>query len=182
VRVRFAFDYGTKLEPEVADRLAGVLDKPVEFNPPDASYDPGALKTHVEYEGDLEQVLGILGRSASIKVHGMGAPAPLQDLRVAVEALMRRMDAFTSAPARATEEYVNTKVDVHVPGNALLEVDEILVHLDLCTEALQDELEKGWRIVAVCPQPNQRRPDYVLGRRKPAPLPSPPDDSPLPDF
>lgn len=29
------------------------------------------------------------------------------------------------------------------------------------------ELDAGWRILAVCPQPDQRRPDYILGRTKP---------------
>ena len=61
----------------------------------------------------------------------------------------------------------NQKVNVTVPGLGLLLLDEVTVATDHCTEALQHKLNEGWRIVAVCPQPDQRRPDYVLGRVKP---------------
>jgi hypothetical protein len=38
---------------------------------------------------------------------------------------------------------------------------------DACSDALQNELDNGWRIIAACPQPDQRRPDYSLGRFEP---------------
>ena len=40
----------------------------------------------------------------------------------------------------------------------------LLLLSDACTDELQGALRDGWRIIAVCPQPSQRRPDYVLGR------------------
>lgn len=58
----------------------------------------------------------------------------------------------------------NTKCEVHMPGQALSTYNEILLMEDACSDALQNELTKGWRIIAACPQPDQRRPDYVLGR------------------
>lgn len=61
----------------------------------------------------------------------------------------------------------NQKVNVTVPGLGLLLLDEIMACTDFCSDALNDKLQEGWRIVAVCPQPDQRRPDYVLGRVKP---------------
>lgn len=60
----------------------------------------------------------------------------------------------------------NQKVNVTVPGLGLLLLDEVTCLTDLCSDALNDQLKQGWRIVAVCPQPDQRRPDYVLGRVK----------------
>ena len=54
---------------------------------------------------------------------------------------------------------------VHLPGNELLMIDTVEVREDYCTEALQSDMAKGWRIVAVIPRAGQRRPDYVLGRR-----------------
>lgn len=54
--------------------------------------------------------------------------------------------------------------NVSVGGLGLLIIDTVKVEVDLCTEALQQELNKGWRIVAICVQPDQRRPDYILGR------------------
>lgn len=62
------------------------------------------------------------------------------------------------------DHYLNPKVDVHVPDLGLLMMNEIELLEDGCTNALQGKLEDGWRILAVCPQPDQRRPDYVLCR------------------
>jgi len=62
----------------------------------------------------------------------------------------------------------NEKVDVHMPGNLLMSFNETLLIEDSCTDVLQDSLNNGWRVVAVCPQPDQRRPDYILGRYNPS--------------
>lgn len=56
----------------------------------------------------------------------------------------------------------NKKVEVHVPGDALLKITKVQVVEDSCTDNIQALLNEGWRILAVCPQ-SQRRPDYVLG-------------------
>lgn len=63
---------------------------------------------------------------------------------------------------------LNTRVHVAVPDLGLLLIEEVGVRTDYCTEALNEELRKGWKILAICPQPDQRRPDYVLGRAKKA--------------
>lgn len=57
-------------------------------------------------------------------------------------------------------------VQVSVPGFALMAVTEVQVLEDACTDYLQDELNKGWQIIAVCPPNTQRRPDYILGRSR----------------
>jgi len=57
----------------------------------------------------------------------------------------------------------NHKVKVSVPGNGLLNLKRVKVVLDCCTEVLQRNLDEGWCIIAACPQPDQRRPDYILG-------------------
>lgn len=58
----------------------------------------------------------------------------------------------------------NEHVKVVMPGIGLLQFDHVTVVYDTCTNELHSYLKQGWRIVAVCPQPDQRRPDYVLGR------------------
>ncbi len=58
----------------------------------------------------------------------------------------------------------NPKVEVHVPGFALTTYNRVMLLEDSCTDALQTALNQGWRIIAACPQPDSRRPDYVLGR------------------
>lgn len=62
---------------------------------------------------------------------------------------------------------VNQKVNVVVPGLALLSMERATVIYDACTDELNVFMKDGWRILAICPQPDQRRPDYVLGRSGP---------------
>lgn len=61
----------------------------------------------------------------------------------------------------------NQKVSVHVGGGLMVTYNDLCLKEDCCTDALQSELNNGWRIIAVCVQPDQRRPDYILGRYNP---------------
>lgn len=68
-----------------------------------------------------------------------------------------RLDSVTNPGWRES-------VAVHVPDLGLIQMNRVRVVENYCTEMLQSEIDKGWRILGVCPQPGQRRPDYVLGR------------------
>lgn len=57
-------------------------------------------------------------------------------------------------------------VQISVADVGLLLIDEVDFMEDACTHSLQSALDDGWRILAVCPPCAQRRPDYILGRRK----------------
>lgn len=57
-----------------------------------------------------------------------------------------------------------TVVQVHIPNIGLLAMNEVKVLDDACTDSLQEALDEGWSILAVCPPNAQRRPDYILGR------------------
>lgn len=61
----------------------------------------------------------------------------------------------------------NNKCEVHMPGNMLATYNQVQLLEDSCTDALQSALSAGWRIIAVCPQPDSRRPDYIMGRFNP---------------
>lgn len=61
----------------------------------------------------------------------------------------------------------NNKCEVHMPGNAMALYNELLLREDSCTDEIQAALNAGWRLLAVCPQPDSRRPDYILGRFNP---------------
>jgi hypothetical protein len=76
---------------------------------------------------------------------------------------VRRVVAKDSGPARA-DVALNHRLQIGVPGLGLLMINEVMLLEDSCTDVLAQYLREGWRIVAACPQPNQRRPDYVLGR------------------
>ncbi len=55
-------------------------------------------------------------------------------------------------------------VQIHIPDMVLMSINEVTWLDDCCTETVQVELDKGWRILAICPPNAQRRPDYILGR------------------
>lgn len=57
-------------------------------------------------------------------------------------------------------------VQITIPDLGLMLIDEVSHENDCCTDYLQQLLDRGWRILAVCPPCAQRRPDYILGRRK----------------
>jgi len=155
VIARFTFSYGSRLGDQQLAALAALVGQKIEVD------DDGTIRSWLTYEAELERVVAIVGGDAQIVVQGTGEPRPLVELAEQIRAMETRLLGAAARP----ENYVNTRVNVHVPGAPLLHIDDVKVAEDLCTEALQCELDDGWRIVAVCPQPDQRRPDYVLGRR-----------------
>lgn len=74
------------------------------------------------------------------------------------------MERYQKQLERLSENTFNEKVKVHTGGLALAEYNQTMVKYDCCTDELQSTLAEGWRIMAVCVQPDQRRPDYVLGK------------------
>lgn len=64
----------------------------------------------------------------------------------------------------STRPGVSPNLHIHVGGLSLMAITQVEVLEDCCTEELQTKLEKGWRILAICPQLTQRRPDYIMGR------------------
>ena len=61
------------------------------------------------------------------------------------------------------EHHYNFKCNTSLVDNFLSKVNQTKLLEDACTDMLQSALSDGWRIISVCPQPNQRRPDYILG-------------------
>ncbi len=65
---------------------------------------------------------------------------------------------------KGSAEAFNTRCNQEQPSVSLMNVTETLLLENSCTDALQEHLSMGWRILAIQPQPDQRRPDYILGR------------------
>lgn len=65
------------------------------------------------------------------------------------------------------KEFVKTVNQIVMPGFELLAYGQITWLENACTEDVQSHLDKNWRIIAVLPQPQQRRPDYILVRKEP---------------
>lgn len=85
----------------------------------------------------------------------------IQTLMLTIEEKMKSVDKTVDI---MQNQLFNQKVDVHIGGGFLATYNELCLKEDCCTDALQQELNDGWRMIAVCVQPNQRRPDYILGR------------------
>lgn len=56
-----------------------------------------------------------------------------------------------------------TIINVSVAGAGLHAVQSVHYEEDCCTMHLQSLLDAGWRILAVCPPNDARRPTYILG-------------------
>ena len=84
------------------------------------------------------------------------------------EAACRRADFDESISIRALKRFVTEKFGVESGryDESPLRIIERLDSMkeDVCTDVLQQELNNGWRIIAICVQADQRRPDYILGR------------------
>lgn len=68
---------------------------------------------------------------------------------------------------RASSEFFNERCGQLQPTSKLHSVNCLMLMEDACTDALQGYLDEGWSILAIQPQPDQRRPDYILGKYDP---------------
>lgn len=53
---------------------------------------------------------------------------------------------------------------ISVANVGLFNVNSLKLMEDACTDAVQGFLDDGWRIIAVCPPNDTRRPTYILGK------------------
>tara|TARA_R110000851_G_scaffold191919_1_gene342467 strand:+ start:144 stop:629 length:486 start_codon:yes stop_codon:yes gene_type:complete len=108
---------------------------------------------------DGAQVLEMMSRGITVSVES--------EVRTSVD-IAGALATMSDKPLKVSggDQY-NTHCEVHMPGQALSMYNDILLLEDVCSDALQTSLNNGWRIIAACPQADQRRPDYVLGRYNP---------------
>lgn len=83
-------------------------------------------------------------------------------------AMLVKMQDRAKWESRIEPEHLMTgqAVQIAIADVGLLRINTVKVVEDICTDALQEELDDGWRILAVCPPNAARRPDYILGRTK----------------
>lgn len=97
----------------------------------------------------------------------------LQDIKIDVDITQQLIDLaekpikIAMAAGGDNSNTYNNSCEVHMPGNMMAMYNEVCILDDACSDVLQSNLNAGWRIIAACPQPDQRRPDYVLGRFNP---------------
>lgn len=108
---------------------------------------------------DKDRVLELMISGIALSVERELATTVNIKAGVELEALAAKVEA---GPMGAGNEY-NTRCEVHMPGQALSLYNDVKLLTDCCTDELSSQLALGWRIIAACPQPDQRRPDYILG-------------------
>lgn len=120
------------------------------------------LKKNKDYLVDLEKfmyefpniTINIKGVPKSLSESGLGMIDELKKIVSKIEQAVNKFDKNVQ---------FNSECNVHVPNLGLLAINKLAYATDYCTEELQELLDRGYRILAVCPQPDQRRPDYILG-------------------
>lgn len=153
------------VDPDQYKRLREVLpDLPVDPTKPEDGYWYSIF--HKSVVADLDMVLPITAE-LDIKRVVVVKKGNFEDVDLMVEKLTTKLYTLNSRLERYNKQLFNQKVNVHVPGNALLDINEVHYETDLCTDTVADHLSDGWKILAVCPQPDQRRPDYVFGKHDP---------------
>lgn len=74
--------------------------------------------------------------------------------------------AAPAPPTPAAQAVNHSTTVISVANHNLFEVSKVTWLENACTEELQRMLDAGWRILAVCPSNDARRPDYVLGLKE----------------
>jgi ribulose bisphosphate carboxylase small subunit len=126
------------------------------------------IKTDKEYLINLDTFM-LNYPALKIKVRGIPQrSSEINDFSNVIE----QMNAIENKMENALKSFnksieFNQKCDVHISNLGLLHINQIGYAVDKCTEQLQDILNKGWKIIACCVQPDQRRPDYILGKYNP---------------
>lgn len=120
------------------------------------------LKSDKEYICDMDL---FFSKHPDIKVKLRGMPKTVeQNYTHVIQEIVAVQEKLENALQKFDKQIqFNEKVNVHVGGFALMSINQMGFGEDMCTEAVQGILNKGWKILAVMVMP-QRRPDYIFGR------------------
>ena len=158
MKARITFEYGTIVSTEVAQQLAARLNAKIT----DLVLDKNGsleLQSWREFEGDLEDIAAF---GIPFVVKGEAQFNFVTYMFDEVKKLSREVTGLSAKFDRAVTKDITGTI-VHIPNQELFSIKECMVLNDCCTDALNDHIKNGWRILAICPQPNQRRPDYIMG-------------------
>lgn len=156
---KISFGWGQEIAEEDVLRIANVMgvrepNDIVEKREKDGKL---VLRTWNEYTVDIEWLI-VEFPNIRFEVRGISSTGRTNFID-SVDKIASKLEKLAN-----TEQLFNERCNVHVPGFGLVMYNEVKNVDDYCTEQLQDMLDDGWRIIAACPQPDQRRPDYILGR------------------
>jgi len=91
----------------------------------------------------------------------------MQNMQIMLDKVQSKIDSFQKQVDAFSNHSFNQKVNVHMAGGMISMYNDLMLKENCCTDELQGVINDGWRIIATCVQPDQRRPDYILGRYNP---------------
>ena len=148
MNVNFTFRWGFSPSKEKIEQLNEIIVDGLDLD------DEGKIKSHKTYTADIRKLLAITNQFELEQT----SPSALLYLADQIEKLVSRIDLYSP------ENQFNEKCSVHISNVGLLSIRTVKIAYDYCTDTLQADLNEGWKILAICPQPDSRRPDYILGR------------------
>lgn len=139
------------------------------FKGPDEGEDPEDYSEYFHLDSNM-----VMQASDLVLCAELGIPVTVKqklfldiDPAEIFRAQAEKLELLQSLPEGVAGNTYNNRCEVHMPGNLMATYNEVLLLEDGCSDALQEELNRGWRLISACPQPDSRRPDYVLGRYSP---------------
>ncbi len=150
--VRFRFSYDFKPNKIQIGKLNKILSEVINLD------DKGGIDNNWNLSADINKLLDI---TPKIEIVEVLTPTLLQALQKTLDEIVSKMSTLNYSK----DQELNTRCNIHISNIGLLSINQVLLQEDCCTKDISACLEKGWRIIAICPQPNQRRPDYIFGRQ-----------------
>ena len=126
----------------------------------------GAQTVTMQYEDfiDVKFAMKDESRLRSDSVFKLKVSPPQADIFGMIEAHTALLNKQFEQLAKFSSQQFNEKCNVPNYDTSMQLINQILLLEDCCSDYLQLALSDGWRIIAISPQPDQRRPDYILGR------------------
>ena len=170
ISVCHIYEYGDGAEEKKAARIAERIDVFQRLGIPLEKEDPSYLTDNIIVTQDHFFSLMLANQEPKIIRE---IPIPSDYVEGTIDGALAQFNLMAQkllgmpGLQSAASPQFNERVQVHMPGQALSTYNEVLLLEDHCSDALQGKLNDGWRIIAACPQPDQCRPDYILGRFNP---------------
>lgn len=127
----------------------------------------------VEFLADSELVVSLMSKGFSAKIKSSlpqdsDLQNKIQSCEKSIDALMSQLAGKLNCDSDALKNnYYNNRCECHISNVGLHMMNRTMLLENSCTDDLTQALANGWRIISALPQPDQRRPDYILGKYDP---------------
>jgi hypothetical protein len=165
--VSFSFPYGKRATRAQIEKLSEITGQPsTDFASKfleDTDASDFELKTWSKFKADLDDLKDV-GVDVELSFSDDVPITAFLHIRQYLTSVSKKLDMLQTTISAQTAEGFNERLNVRVADNFLLNIKNVKVKENCCTDDLQSQLDEGWTLLAVCQQSDQRRPDYILGK------------------